>query len=182
MSPTIEEQIKRLKSTIAEMESQREALGDLFIQKAVEPMREKLSELNRLLDASKISAPDQPRQQRKLLTILFMDIVGSTSIIQHMDPEDVSEAFDANLKRLAQPIDEFGGHVTSFMGDGFMAIFGAPTAREDDPERAVRAGLAVIQRSDEIAKELEKKLGYPRFQSAGGGEHRAGDPGWGNRG
>jgi class 3 adenylate cyclase/tetratricopeptide (TPR) repeat protein len=156
MSPTIEEQIERLKSTITEMEAQREALGDAVVQKAVEPLCEKLTELNRLLEASKVPPPEIPLKQRKLITILFMDIVGSTSIIQHMDPEDVSEIFDANLKRLAQPVEDHGGHVTSFTGDGFMAIFGIPTAREDDPERAVRAGLAVIQRSEEIARELEK--------------------------
>jgi class 3 adenylate cyclase/tetratricopeptide (TPR) repeat protein len=156
MSPTIEEQIERLKNTIAEMEDQHDALGDNFVRKAVEPLYEKLAELNHLLESSKSPPPETPIQQRKLITILFMDIVGSTSIIQHMDPEEVSEIFDANLKRLAKPVEDFGGRVTSFMGDGFMAIFGAPTAREDDPERAVRAGLAVIQRSEEIARELEK--------------------------
>jgi class 3 adenylate cyclase/tetratricopeptide (TPR) repeat protein len=164
MSPTIEEQIERLKNTIAEMEAQKESLGDLVVQKAVEPLREKMDELDRLLQVSKVSAPDKPLQQRKLLTILFMDIVGSTSIIQHMDPEDVSEIFDLNLKRLAQPVEEYGGRVTSFTGDGFMAVFGAPTAREDDPERAVRAGLAIIQRSEEIARELEKEWEIHNFK------------------
>ncbi len=163
MSPTIEEQIERLKSTIAEMEAQREALGDAVVQKTVDLWRGKLDELTRLLETSKASLPEKPLQQRKLLTILFMDIVGSTSIIQHMDPEDVSEIFDANLKRLAQPVDDHGGRVTSFTGDGFLAVFGAPTAREDDPERAVRAGLAVIQRADEIAKELEKEWDIHSF-------------------
>jgi predicted ATPase/class 3 adenylate cyclase/Flp pilus assembly protein TadD len=164
MSPTIEEQIERLKSTIVEMEAQREALGDSVVQKALDPLREKLGDLNRLLEASKLPTPKKPLQQRKLLTILFMDIVGSTSIIQHMDPEDVSEIFDVNLKRLAQPVNSYDGRVTSFTGDGFMAIFGAPTAREDDPERAVRAGLAVIQRSGEIAKELEKEWNIHDFK------------------
>ncbi len=164
MSPTIEEQIERLKSSITEMEAQREALGDSVVEKAVDPLREKLAELNRLIEVSKSTTLEKPQQQRKLLTILFMDIVGSTSIIQHMDPEDVSEIFDANLKRLAQPVVDYSGHVTSFMGDGFLAIFGAPTAREDDPERAVRAGLAVIQRSEEIAKELEKEWGIQDFK------------------
>ena len=164
MSPTIDEQIERLKNTIADMESQREALGDLFVEKAVEPMREKLSELNRLLEASKLPPPEKSMQQRKLLTILFMDIVGSTSIIQHMDPEDVSEIFDANLKHLAQPVEDLGGHITSYSGDGFLAIFGAPMAREDDPERAVRAGLAIIQRAGEIAVELEKQWNIHDFK------------------
>jgi len=101
MSPRIEEQIERLKTTIAEMEAQRDALGDSVVQKAVKPLYEKLGELNHLLDVSRENQHEKLKQQRKLVTILFMDIVGSTSIIQHMDPEDVSEAFDANLKRLA---------------------------------------------------------------------------------
>ena len=164
MSPTTEEQIERLKTTIAEMEAQREALGDAVVQKAMQPLQEKLEELTRLLEVSRPGLPDKPIQQRKLLTILFMDIVGSTSIIQHMDPEDVSEAFDLNLKRLAQPVEDHGGRVTSFMGDGFLAIFGAPIAREDDPERAVRAGLAIIQLAKDIAEELKKDWDIQDFK------------------
>ncbi|NJD59310.1 MAG: hypothetical protein FIA98_07915, partial [Anaerolineae bacterium] len=164
MSPTIEEQIKRLKDTIAQMEAQRDSLGDAFVDKAVQPLNEKLAELNHLLEVSKSPPPEEPAQQRKLLTILFMDTVGSTSIIQHMDPEDVSEAFDRNLKRLSQPVYDHGGHVTSYMGDGFMAIFGAPTAREDDPERAVRAGLQILRVADEIARELEAEWGIKEFR------------------
>jgi len=164
MSPTIEEQIERLKSTIAEMEAQRDALGDIVVQKAVEPLREKLEEPNQLLEGFRVKPPDKPMQQRKLVTLLFMDIVGSTSIIQHMDPEDVSELFDRNLKRLAQPIEEYNGRVTCFMGDGFLAVFGAPTAREDDPEGAVRAGLAIIERAGEIGVELEKEWGIQHFK------------------
>lgn len=80
-------------------------------------------------------------QQRKLVTLLFINIVGSTAIIQHMDPEDISIIFDANLKRLAHPVKDHGGHVTSYTGDGFLVVFGASTAREDDPERAARSGL-----------------------------------------
>lgn len=164
VSPTIEEQIERLKNTIAEMEAQREALGDAVVDKTVDMWRAKLEELTRLLASSRTEPIEKPAQQRKLLTILFMDIVGSTAIIQHMDPEEVSEVFDANLKRLAQPVEEYGGRVTSFTGDGFMAIFGAPTAREDDPERAVRAGLAILQRAEEMAVELEQEWDIKDFK------------------
>jgi class 3 adenylate cyclase len=93
-------------------------------------LQEKLVDLNHLLEVSKTPTPEKPLQQRKLLTILFMDIVGSTSNIHHMDPEDVSEIFDANLKQLAQTVNDYGGRVTSFMGDGFLAVFVVPTARE----------------------------------------------------
>ncbi len=135
MAPTIEEQIGRLKNTIAEMEAQGDALGDAVVKKAIEPLREKLAELNRLLEASKAPPPVIPTQQRKLLTILFMDIVGSTSIIQHMDPEEVSEVFDANLKHLAQPVEDHGGHVTCYMGDGFWPSSGHPLRKKMTPNR-----------------------------------------------
>ena len=164
MSPSIEEQIQRLKNTIAEMEAQREILGDVVVEKALEPLCGKLAELSHQLEASKASAPGQLKQRRKLLTLLFMDVVGSTSMIQHMDPEDVSDVLDRNIKRLSQPIEDHGGRITSFRGDGFMAVFGAPLAREDDPERAVLAGLAVLQRAAEISKEMEQKWGIHDFK------------------
>ncbi len=164
MSLSIEEQIQRLKNTIAEMEAQREILGDGVVEKALEPLSSKLAELRQQLEASKTSTPGEIKQQRKLLTLLFMDVVGSTSMIQHMDPEDVSEVLDRNIKRLALPVEDHGGRITSFRGDGFMAVFGAPVAREDDPERAVRAGLAVLDRAEEISQELEQKRSIHDFK------------------
>jgi class 3 adenylate cyclase len=164
MSPTIKEQIERLKSTIAEMEAQRDALGDAVVQKAVDPLRDKLEELNRLLEVSQTIPLDKPTQQRKLVTLLFMDIAGSTAIAQHMDPEDVSEVFDLTLKKLSEPVEAHGGRVTRFMGDGFLSVLGAPIAHEDDPEQAVRAGLKIIELAGVIAQELEEDWGILDFQ------------------
>ncbi len=163
MSPTIEEQIEKLKSTISEMEAQREALGDAVVQSAIAPLQQKLDDLTRVMATFQDRPSKEPAQKRKLLTILFMDIVGSTAMIQNLDPEDVSQLIDHNLKRLAQPITEFGGHITSFTGDGFMAIFGVPSSQEDDPERAVRAGLAVLRIAEEIAGELKQDWGIEAF-------------------
>ena len=94
-----------------------------------------------------------------------MDVVGSTSTIAgHLDPEDTLEIMDGALQRLAFPIMEHGGHVTRFMGDGFKAVFGAPVAREDDPEQAIRAGLSILETSQDIARELEAQWGIQGFQ------------------
>ncbi len=163
MSPTIEEQIEKLKSTVAEMEAQREALGDAVVQSAIAPLQQKLDDLTLLLSASQVRPFEEPVQKRKLLTILFIDIVGSTAMIQNLDPEDVGQLIDHNLKRLSQPITEYGGHITSFTGDGFMAIFGVPSSQEDDPERAVRAGLAVLQCAEVIAEDLKQDWGIESF-------------------
>ena len=152
MSPTLDEQLAQLQHTIAEMESQREALGDEVVESSLAPLREKLDELSALLEVAKKPPPGDAQRQRKLVTLLFMDVVGSTSAIaSHLDPEDTLEIMDGALQRLAFPITEHGGHVTRFMGDGFKAVFGAPVAREDDPEQAIRAGLSILETSQDIA-------------------------------
>jgi class 3 adenylate cyclase/tetratricopeptide (TPR) repeat protein len=164
MSPTIEEQIEGLKHTIAEMEAQRASLGDAVVDAGLLPFKRKLDELVAMLQVGEAQPPAEPAQQRKLVTLLFMDIAGSTAIAQHMDPEDVREVFDIALKKLALPVEQYGGRVTRFMGDGFLSIFGAPTAREDDPEQAVRAGLQIIELASELAPELEAEWDIPNFQ------------------
>jgi class 3 adenylate cyclase len=164
MSPTVEEQIEGIKGTIADMEGQRQSLGDEVVDAGLVLFQRKLNELVAILQSKKAYAHTEPKQQRKLVTLLFMDIAGSTSIAQHMDPEDVSEVFDTTLKKLAQPVETHGGRVTRFMGDGFLAVFGAPKAREDDPEQAVRAGLKIIELASAIAEELGKEWDIKYFQ------------------
>jgi class 3 adenylate cyclase len=156
MSQTIEEQIEGLKHTIAEMEVQRLPLGDQVVDAALAPLQRRLDELTALLAAREEPPPTEPVQQRKLVTLLFMDIVDSTPLTRQMDPEDVMEIIDGALKHLAEPVTAHGGRVTRFMGDGFLSVFGAPRAGEDDPERAVRAGLAILSLASEIAAELEE--------------------------
>jgi class 3 adenylate cyclase/tetratricopeptide (TPR) repeat protein len=147
--------IQELEKTIANLEAQRSTLGDSTVDTAILSLREKQAQL---------AAAAQPSQQRKLVTLLFMDIVGSTSIAQHMDPEDVRDVFDIALIQLAEPVAAQGGRVTRFMGDGFLAVFGAPTAMEDDPERAVRAGLAIIALVGGIGLQLKQNWQIQNFQ------------------
>jgi class 3 adenylate cyclase/tetratricopeptide (TPR) repeat protein len=83
------------------------------------------------------------REERKVVTVFFADLVGFTGRAEHLDPEDVRGMLSPYYARLRSEIERFGGTVEKFIGDAVMAVFGAPTAHEDDPERAVRAALAV---------------------------------------
>jgi class 3 adenylate cyclase/tetratricopeptide (TPR) repeat protein len=83
------------------------------------------------------------RQERKVVTVLFADLVGFTSRAESLDPEDVGALLGAYHARLRHELERHGGTVEKFIGDAVMALFGAPVAHEDDPERAVRAAVAI---------------------------------------
>ncbi|RWP32890.1 AAA family ATPase [Mesorhizobium sp.] len=90
------------------------------------------------------SAPASPTgAERRQLTVMFADLVGSTAISARVDPEEMSEIIRGYQNCCAGEITRFEGHIAKFMGDGVLAYFGWPRAHEDDAERAVRAGLAV---------------------------------------
>lgn len=100
-------------------------------------------------------APGAARQaassERRPLTVLFADIAGSTAIAERMDPEDWTTIVGEAFTRLNRSVERYGGTVARLMGDGVLAFFGAPTAHEDDPERAVRCGLDMVREIDELA-------------------------------
>ncbi|MET1011423.1 MAG: adenylate/guanylate cyclase domain-containing protein [Actinomycetota bacterium] len=83
------------------------------------------------------------REERKVITVLFADLVGFTSRSEQLDPEDVRATLTPYFSRLREELERRGGTVEKFIGDAVMAVFGAPTTHEDDPERAVRAALAI---------------------------------------
>src|SRR4051794_29645071 len=87
--------------------------------------------------------PDERREERKVVTVLFADLVGFTARAQKLDPEDVRAVLSPYWERLRGELEQVGGTVEKFIGDAVMALFGAPVAHEDDPERAVRAALAI---------------------------------------
>jgi class 3 adenylate cyclase/predicted ATPase len=93
--------------------------------------------------------PVEPRPEatgeRRHVTVMFCDLVGSTALSARMDPEDLREVISAYQKCVAETVRRFGGYVAKFMGDGVLVYFGYPQAREDDAESAVRAGLELIQ-------------------------------------
>jgi class 3 adenylate cyclase/tetratricopeptide (TPR) repeat protein len=82
-------------------------------------------------------------EERKIVTVLFADLVGFTAQAERLDPEDVRALLNPYWTRLRTELERFGGTVEKFIGDAVMALFGAPVAHEDDPERAVRAALAI---------------------------------------
>ena len=87
----------------------------------------------------------EDRAERRQVTVMFSDLVGSTALSTRMDPEDLREVISAYQKTVAETVDRFGGFVAKYMGDGALVYFGYPQAHEDDAERAVRAGLELIQ-------------------------------------
>jgi class 3 adenylate cyclase/tetratricopeptide (TPR) repeat protein len=99
--------------------------------------------------------PASARTERKVVSVLFADLVGFTAQAERLDPEDVQAILRPYHERLRHELERFGGTVEKFIGDAVMALFGAPTAHEDDPERAVRAALAI---RDWIAEEEKLQL------------------------
>ena len=94
------------------------------------------------------AAPAAPRPldsaERRQVTVMLSDMVGSTALSTRMDPEDLREVISAYQKCVAETVHRFGGFVAKYMGDGVLVYFGYPEAHEDDAERAVRAGLELV--------------------------------------
>jgi class 3 adenylate cyclase len=90
-----------------------------------------------------VQADPSAYEERKVVTVLFADLVGFTSRAEQMDPEDVRALLSPYYAGLRAELERFGGTVEKFIGDAVMALFGAPAGHEDDPERAVRAALAI---------------------------------------
>src|ERR687888_629676 len=96
---------------------------------------------------------EETRKERKVVTVLFVDLVGFTSRAEALDPEDVEAILRPYHERLRSELERYGGTVKKFIGDAVMALFGAPVAHEDDPERAVRAALSI---QDAVARLREQ--------------------------
>src|SRR5213592_1642764 len=84
-------------------------------------------------------------EERKLVSVLFVDVVGSTARADGADPEDVRDRNQLYFQDARERVQRHGGTVEKYIGDAVMAVFGAPLARVDDAERAVRAGLSILQ-------------------------------------
>jgi hypothetical protein len=102
---------------------------------------------------------DMHEGERRHLTVLFCDLVGSTEIASHLDPEEWREIIGEYHRAATQAIERFGGHVAQYLGNGVMAYFGWPEAHDNDAERAARAGLAIL---DAISK-LNKHPTHPKL-------------------
>ena len=115
--------------------------------------------------ASASSAPSSPatiEAERRQLTVMFCDLVGSTELSSRLDPEDLREVIAAYHRAVADVVRTFDGFVAKYMGDGVLAYFGYPQAHEEDSERAVRAGVEIVEavgRLDVKAVELQARIG-----------------------
>ena len=116
------------------------------------PRRKILAAIGKNVDAAQVTpepaarAEQEPQDtaERRQVTVMFSDLVGSTALSAHMDPEDLREVISAYQKSVAETVRRFGGFVAKYMGDGVLVFFGYPLAHEDDAERAVRAGLEAV--------------------------------------
>jgi class 3 adenylate cyclase/tetratricopeptide (TPR) repeat protein len=132
-----------LVAAIAALESQRVTLGEAVLALAVAPLRARLAGLQRRVPGSGL--------QLRQVSVLFADVVGSTAISGSLDAEATLDVLGGALRRMAEVVEAHGGRVLRFTGDGVKAAFGMDEAREDDPERAVRAGLAILHVGRELA-------------------------------
>jgi class 3 adenylate cyclase/tetratricopeptide (TPR) repeat protein len=103
------------------------------------------------------AAPAVAARERKVVSVLFCDLVGFTAASEGADPEEVQARIAPYHARTKERLEAFGGTVEKFIGDAVMAVFGAPSAHEDDPERAVRAGLALLEELE--ALDLSVRIG-----------------------
>jgi class 3 adenylate cyclase/predicted ATPase len=101
--------------------------------------------------------------ERRVVTILFSDVKGSTAMAEDLDPEDVMEIMDGAFDVLIAPIYRYEGTLARLMGDAVLAFFGAPIAHEDDPERACRAALEIVEGAKAYAARLEEERGISGF-------------------
>jgi class 3 adenylate cyclase len=106
-----------------------------------------------------VQAPYIPDAERRQLTVLFCDLVDSTVLARQLDPEDLREVVRAYQDTCAKVIARFEGHIAQYLGDGLLVYFGYPRAREDDAQRAVRAGLGMVEALGQLNTRLERERG-----------------------
>ncbi len=149
---------QQLQSGIEALEAQRGLLGDAVVDMAVAPLKAKLAAL---------VAPPAPRaepaQTLRQVSILFLDVVGSTTLARQLDPEAISAVMDGALARGTAVVQAHRGKVLQYAGDSILAAFGADESREDDSERAVHCGLALLELGKLLGAEVESSHGHAGF-------------------
>jgi class 3 adenylate cyclase/tetratricopeptide (TPR) repeat protein len=149
-------QIKQFENAIAQLEAQRAILGDAVVDASIVALRDKLAALS--------SSPQEKgtvelHGERRQATILLADVKGSTELAEQVDTEIWVEIMNRVFHLLGDAIYAFGGEIDQYRGDGLVAFFGAKAAHEDDPERAVRAALAMQEAVKRYAAELKAERG-----------------------
>ena len=108
---------------------------------------------------SAVRAPYVPNAERRQLTVLFCDLVDSTPLASQLDPEDLREVVRAYQEACAKVVARFEGHIAQYLGDGLLVYFGYPLAHEDDAQRAVRAGLGMVEAVGQLNTRLGQEHG-----------------------
>ena len=153
---------EQLAATIAALEAQRALLGDVVVNSALAPLRRELAVL--LAQAQ----PSVAAQQLKQVSVLFVDVVGSTAMGQQLGPEEIHAVMDGALARFTAIVMAHHGRVLQYTGDGMLAGFGADEAHEDDVEGAIRAGLGIIDEAVLLAPQVKRQHGVPDFNVRAG--------------
>ncbi len=152
---------QRLESTIHALNAQRDVLGATLVQAALAPLLARLSELDAA--SSPCVSRTTANQTLRQVTILFLDVVGSTSLSQSLDPEDVQGVMDSALARFTRVVASHQGRVLNYAGDSLLAVFGADEVHEDDAERAVRAGLLLLEEGRRQGQRVLQRHGLSDF-------------------
>jgi class 3 adenylate cyclase/tetratricopeptide (TPR) repeat protein len=148
----------QLEEGIQALEAQRALLGDAIVDALLGSARAQLAAF-----AAAAAPPAEPAQTLRQVSILFLDVVGSTTLAQHLDPEAVSAVLDAALARGTRVVEQHRGKVLQYAGDNILAVFGADESREDDAERAVHCGLALLELGRQLGAEVESAHGHADF-------------------
>ncbi len=149
--------VVQLQATIAALEAQRAVLGSAVVDAALAPLRAQLAQL------LPQGAPTGPTQTLRLVSILFLDIVGSTALSRRLDPEETHAVMDSALERCTAIVGRHGGKVLQYAGDNLLAVFGGDGAHEDDAERAVRCGLELLAEGRQLGAEVLREHGHAGF-------------------
>lgn len=147
---------QEIEQAITTLEAQRAFLGDTVVETSLAALRKQLTELERAE-----TLPLALKGERKQVTVMFADISGFTAMSEKLDPEEVRSMINACFERLGAVIDQYGGHIDKFIGDEIMALFGAPVAHENDPERALRAALDMASALAEFNVEHAQRIPKP---------------------
>ena len=138
-----------LERAIRALDAQRSVLGDEVVDTALVPLQAQRSAL----------VNQAAEEQRKLVTVVFADLVGFTDMSSWLDAEDTRNIVDAYFTRWLRVIEEHGGVVEKFIGDAVMAVFGLRQSWEDDAQRAVRSALAMVADLDQLNEDLAPRYG-----------------------
>lgn len=146
---------QRYEAGLAALERLRGTVDDEVLDVAVAAVRERM--------ASLLQADVQQQQRLRLVSVLFVDVVGSTALGGKLDPEDIFLVMDTALERYSALISRHGGRVLQYAGDSVLAAFGADEAREEDAENAIAAGLAIINETRTLADRVRRLHQHPGF-------------------